>query len=127
MAKLEIQDGELVEQAYIDLLLKIKRLICGGSASLCSRNMKSSLHRGQRDGSVGLRYFVLHLAIQLGVTGWVRNLPIGVVEIEAEGNRELVESLIVYARRGPRSAVVSSAAVEWKEHRRQFESFEIAD
>jgi len=76
---------------------------------------------------VGFRYFVQHYATQLGVTGWVRNLPNGDVEIEVEGNRESVESLIVYARRGPRSAVVTNAAVEWKEYRRQFESFEISD
>jgi acylphosphatase len=91
--------------------------------------MKSSAHivvSGMVQG-VGFRYFVLHHAIQLGVTGLVRNLPNGDVEIEAEGSRESVESLIVYARRGPRSAVVSNAAVEWKEYRRQFESFEITD
>ena len=91
--------------------------------------MKSSAHivvSGMVQG-VGFRYFVLHHATQLGVTGWVRNLPNGDVEIEAEGNRESVESLIVYTRRGPRSAAVSSAAVEWKEYRRQFESFEITD
>jgi acylphosphatase len=76
---------------------------------------------------VGFRYFVQHHATQLGVTGWVRNLPTGDVEIEAEGSRESVESLILYARRGPRSAVVSNADVRWKEPLGQFERFEITD
>lgn len=76
---------------------------------------------------VGFRYFVQHHATQLGVTGWVRNLPNGDVEIEAEGSRESVESLILYARRGPRSAVVSNADVRWKEPLGQFERFEITD
>ncbi len=39
----------------------------------------------------------------------------------AEGNREFVESFIIYVRRGPRSAVVSNAEVTWKEPGGQFE------
>ena len=77
--------------------------------------------------AVGFRYFVQRHATQLGVTGWVRNLSNGEVEIEAEGSRESVESLILYARRGPRSAVVSNSDVTWKEPLGQFERFEITD
>jgi len=74
---------------------------------------------------VGFRYFIQHTATQLGLTGWVRNLPSGDVEIEAEGNREFVERLIEYARRGPRSAVVSNTQVTWREPHGQFGRFEI--
>ena len=74
---------------------------------------------------VGFRYFVQHHATQLGLTGWVRNLPNGNVEVRAEGTREFVESLIVYLRRGPRSAAVSNAHVTWTEPCGQFEGFEI--
>ena len=91
--------------------------------------MKSSVHivvSGMVQG-VGFRYFVQHHARQLGLTGWVRNLPNGDVEIQAEGNREFVESLVTYARRGPRLAVVSNVRVEWKEPSNQLTSFEISD
>jgi acylphosphatase len=91
--------------------------------------MKSSVHivvSGMVQG-VGFRYFILHHARQLGLTGWVRNLPNGDVEIQAEGNREFVESLVTYARRGPRLAVVSNVRVEWKEPSNQLTSFEISD
>ena len=91
--------------------------------------MQSSVHivvSGMVQG-VGFRYFVYHHATQLGLTGWVRNLPNGDVEIEAEGKQESVESLITYARRGPRSAVVSNIDVVWKEPHSQFTSFEISD
>ena len=91
--------------------------------------MKSSVHivvSGMVQG-VGFRYFIHHHARQLGLTGWVRNLPNGDVEIQAEGNREFVESLITYARRGPRLAVVSNVRLEWKEPSSQFTSFEISD
>ena len=91
--------------------------------------MKSCVHivvSGMVQG-VGFRYFIHHHARQLGLTGWVRNLPNGDVEIQAEGNREFVESLVTYARRGPRLAVVSNVRLEWKEPSRQFTSFEIND
>ena len=89
--------------------------------------MNSAAHivvRGIVQG-VGFRYFVQHHATQLGLTGWVKNLPHGDVEVMAEGNREFVESLIVYLRRGPRSAAVSNTDVMWKEPHGQFERFEI--
>ena len=91
--------------------------------------MKSSVHivvSGMVQG-VGFRYFIHHHARQLGLTGWVRNLPNGDVEIQAEGSREFVESLVTYARRGPRLAVVSNVRVEWKEPSNQLTSFEISD
>ena len=34
---------------------------------------------------VGLRYTVLYLCRDLGLTGWVRNLPDGRVEMEVQG------------------------------------------
>jgi len=74
---------------------------------------------------VGFRYFVQHHARQLGLTGWVRNLPNGSVEILAEGNRDFVEGFIVHVRRGPHSAVVSNAEVIWKDPDGQFERFDI--
>jgi acylphosphatase len=47
-----------------------------------------------------------------GVTGWVRNLPDGRVEIEAQGYRAAVGALVTWAHEGPRLAIVESVAVE---------------
>ncbi len=44
---------------------------------------------------VGFRYRAVHTARYLGVTGWVRNLPDGSVEMEAEGTAQDLESLIL--------------------------------
>ena len=43
---------------------------------------------------VGFRYSVLRFAEGLGLTGWVRNLSDGRVEILAEGPQEKIEELM---------------------------------
>ena len=42
---------------------------------------------------IGFRYTVERLASQLGICGWVRNLPDGRVEMEAEGTEETLKEL----------------------------------
>lgn len=51
------------------------------------------------------------LALQHGVTGWVRNLPDGRVEAVLEGPPEEVHRLVDWARQGPSSATVTSVTV----------------
>ena len=54
-------------------------------------------------------------AQQHGVHGWVRNLPDGRVEAVFEGEPDEVGRLVVWARRGPRLAVVTGIAVQSEE------------
>jgi acylphosphatase len=42
----------------------------------------------------------------LGLTGWVRNLPDGRVEVVAEGNQADLLQLVAFCRRGPTGAYV---------------------
>jgi len=51
-------------------------------------------------------------AVRLGVTGWVRNLPGGDVELEAEGEGPAVERLLRWCRCGPAMARVDSVDVD---------------
>ncbi|KPA79715.1 putative acylphosphatase [Leptomonas pyrrhocoris] len=50
-------------------------------------------------------------ATQLGVTGWVRNLPDTRVEILAEGTAAQLDALETWCRTGPPKAVVTDVAV----------------
>jgi acylphosphatase len=63
---------------------------------------------------VGFRWFVARHAEALGLDGYVRNLYNGNVEIEAEGDRSLVEEFIKEVRVGPRAAHVSKVHLEWQ-------------
>jgi len=56
-------------------------------------------------------------ARRLGLRGWVRNLPDGRVEAEAEGARAALEALLAFCRRGPPAARVEGVEVEWLDHR----------
>lgn len=43
---------------------------------------------------VGFRYFVQDIAEDMRITGSVRNLPDGTVEIDAEGKADILETFI---------------------------------
>ena len=65
-------------------------------------------------------------AQRLGVTGWVRNLPDGRVEVVAEGDEAAVDALVAWCRRGPRLARVDDARITREPFRGEFDAFRIA-
>jgi acylphosphatase len=74
---------------------------------------------------VGFRYAAREAAIACGVSGWVRNLPDGTVEIVAQGPPDAIESLVTWAERGPRHAAVHRVARERRDPEPGLEGFEI--
>ncbi len=65
---------------------------------------------------VFFRAFVARRANELGLTGYVRNLPQGTVEVLAEGERKQLEGLIGYLRVGPPGARVEKVITSWSEY-----------
>ena len=64
---------------------------------------------------VNFRYYTEHKANNLNLTGWVRKLPDGTVEVLAEGQRDELESLLEYLHKGSPAAQVETVDAEWKD------------
>ncbi len=74
---------------------------------------------------VFFRYETRQHARRVGVTGWVRNLPDGRVEAVFEGEKEAVDYMIEFCRRGPPAARVEKVEVIWEPYKGEFDSFTI--
>ncbi len=75
---------------------------------------------------VGYRFFAVRVAQGLGVTGFVRNLPEGTVEILAQSESEdVLKTFIAKLEQGPSSAYVRGIIVENVEAEERLEDFKI--
>jgi acylphosphatase len=48
----------------------------------------------------------------LGLNGWVRNMPDGSVELEAEGPEDRISQLVIWLNQGPQYARVGNVEVK---------------
>ena len=64
-------------------------------------------------------------ATELGLSGYIRNLEDGRVECIAEGKREKLEKLVLWARKGPDGAIVEKLDVTWEKASGEFAGFGI--
>lgn len=71
------------------------------------------------------RAFTEKEAVSLGLTGYVRNLPTGDVEVWAEGERVKLEELVKQLRLGPPHSRVNDVITEWPEYSGKFNKFQI--
>ncbi len=71
------------------------------------------------------RAFVSRQAAELGLTGYVRNLPDGSVEVLAEGERKLLERLIAYLNIGPPTAKVEKVITTFSRYGGTYSGFKI--
>ena len=74
---------------------------------------------------VGFRYFAMNAAHELGITGWVRNLYDGSVQVVAESSREALEAFLKQLRRGPHSGRVDEVRDSWFAYQGEFDRFEV--
>ena len=74
---------------------------------------------------VFFRAFVSRRASELGLTGYVRNLPHGDVEVLAEGERKQLEKLISCLEVGPPAAGVEKVVTNWSEYTGGYSGFNI--
>ncbi|HVU14044.1 MAG TPA: acylphosphatase [Phototrophicaceae bacterium] len=74
---------------------------------------------------VGFRDATQRRALELGLTGWVRNRADETVEVTAEGERDVLERFLAFLNRGPVSARVSAVEARWLTASGRFHDFTI--
>jgi acylphosphatase len=66
-----------------------------------------------------------HEATKRNVVGWVRNTHDNRVEAIFEGQKEAVEKMIEFCRKGPSGAKVTDLTVQWQTYTGEFRDFKI--
>ena len=87
--------------------------------------VRAHVHISGRVQGVFFRSETQDEAIKKNVTGWVRNLPDGRVEAVFEGEKENVENLIEFCKRGSPGARVTKVNVNWQDFTGEFKNFGI--
>ena len=64
-------------------------------------------------------------AERLELNGWVRNLPGGSVEIQAEGSKDKLKEFLDWCSTGPPNADVSNVDIEYLQPTGEFSTFNI--
>ena len=104
------------------------RIGTGGYApTLLMRMAKTRLHvvvEGIVQG-VFFRARTREEASSLGLSGWVRNCLDGRVEAVFEGEKDKVEKILKWCKKGPQGATVRNVEENWEEATGEFDSFSI--
>ena len=90
-------------------------------------NMMARVHifvRGLVQG-VYFRHYTRITGRETGVTGWVRNLEDGRVEVVCEGTEEQIAEMIEWCRTGPAHARVDGMEVRHEEYTGEFKAFDV--
>lgn len=80
---------------------------------------------GGRVQGVFFRRAAQEQARGLGLSGWVRNLPDGRVELLAEGERPALEMLLAWLYQGPPGARVEDLESRWLGWSGEFQDFRV--
>ena len=86
-------------------------------------HLKALVH-GRVQG-VYYRAFTFRAAKGLSLKGWVKNLPSGSVEVQAEGTRGSLEALLKELKAGPEGASVTRIDVTWSAYTGDFSRFDV--
>jgi len=80
--------------------------------------------RGRVQG-VSYRYFTRRTALELGLSGWVRNLQGGDVEAVFEGSEQNIRAMLEWCKQGPAASRVDEILVDWEDGTGEFDGFEV--
>ena len=74
---------------------------------------------------VFFRAFTAKKARELGIVGWVANLPDGRVKIVAQGEKDSLQELLESVKLGPPLAKVSQVESKWSHKLEPFDDFSV--
>lgn len=89
-------------------------------------NVRVHVYISGRVQGVFFRHNTIKKAVELGLTGWVRNRFDGKVEAVFEGAPMQVNEMIQWCRKGEPPAKVTDVQEVWEEPTREFNSFSIS-
>jgi acylphosphatase len=90
-------------------------------------NVKTSVRllvSGKVQG-VYFRVNMQQIAMKNSVFGWVRNLADGRVEAQLEGNKDEIEKIIEWCKKGPENARVDDLKIDYLQYDGKFADFVI--
>jgi acylphosphatase len=74
---------------------------------------------------VGYRYFAMRQANLLGISGYVKNKSDGSVELEVEGNKEIIENFRSILEQGPGYGSVDNVEVRYEPYSAKYKKFSV--
>ncbi len=74
---------------------------------------------------VNFRSTTIRRSASLGITGWVRNLRDGTVEVTAEGQEADLNALVAFLHEGPSAANVTGVDTRWQPATGEFDEFQV--
>ena len=95
-----------------------------GNPSSGERHRFHAVVRG-RVQRVGYRVFAYEAARRHHCAGWVRNLPDGTVEVEAEGDELALTEFLTDLHRGPVTGHVEDIDIAWSKGPSRYHEFNI--
>ncbi len=90
------------------------------------KRRRMHIYYSGRVQGVGFRYTAKNLASGYEVTGQVRNLPDGRVELVAEGLKEELEAFQQGVRESGLGHFIKNEEIGWEEAKGEFRGFEIS-
>jgi acylphosphatase len=74
---------------------------------------------------VGYRYYAVRNADLLGLKGYVKNCVDGSVELQVEGDKELIQQFKDILKQGPRFSDVSDVELRFEEYQAKYHHFSV--
>ena len=72
---------------------------------------------------VGYRYFCYQKASEYGILGYAKNLFNGDVELEVEGDKNLIQDFMKELKIGPSRSQVTAINVDFNEYQNKYKEF----